>query len=77
MVKTIVIVLAVIGALALVAVIAMSFGCCGMMAGSGGLMSGMMGGMMGGGMLAILLVAVLVIALLVALIFFVVRRKQE
>ena len=73
--KTIVIVLAIIGALALLAVIAMSFGCCGMMAGSGGMVSGMMGGMMGGGMLAMLLVAVLLIALLVALILFIVRRK--
>ena len=75
--NVIALVLAIIGALALVAVIAMSFGCCAMMPGSAGMMSAMMGGMMGGGMLAILLIGALVTALLVALILSVVRRKQE
>lgn len=74
--KTIVIVLAVIGALALVTAVAMPFGCSGMMSG-GATTNAMMAGMMGSGMLGMLAFGLLVVAALIALVMFIVRRRKE
>lgn len=74
-VRVILIVLAVVGALTLVGMLAMALGC-GMMS-CGSMMGGMMGGMgrmMGSGLVGVLL-AMIVIAAIVALVVFRAHRK--
>ena len=67
--KAVLIVLALIGAVALIGALAMSIGCCGTMG------SGMMGsGMMGGGMLTMLLAIAAVVAIVAGVVVFIFRK---